>query len=392
MSAQDRTLSDPDWSVGAIDVTLRRVNPAQPCEPAARGDGRPAAPQAKPSSSLPSVNVPCYSARFVPPFAEVLSTYECVPPEAIAKLRAIDPASRISATVANDLAVHQVAITGDPDLGLKAARRMPLGRAGPLDYAMHSAATVRESAAVARRYIRAYSDVLNIRLDGEDTRVVVRLEVGVPAPRPILDFMMSAWYANHIRPLLAGARGLECRFSHQRPANMTEYERAFEGAALQFGAPSYGFAFEGEYLEAPLPCADAAIHVVLCEHVQRTLEQSIGQPTLSSQVREVASRDLREGTPKLFTVAHQLRLRPRTLARRLAREGTTFSAILDGVRQELGQGFVIGDELSLTEIAFRLGFSHVEAFYRAFRRWTGRTPLTYRHEHAVSGAAVIVTS
>jgi AraC-like DNA-binding protein len=392
MSAQDRTLSDPDQSVGASNVDFRRVNSAQPCEPAARGDRRPAKRQAKPSSSLPNVNVPCYSARFVPPFAEVLSTYECVPPEAIAKLRAIDPASRISATVANDLAVHQVAITGDPDLGLKAARRMPLGRAGPLDYAMHSAATVRESAAVAGRYIRAYSDVLNIRLDGEDTRAVVRLEISVPAPRPILDFMMSAWYANHIRPLLADARGLECRFSHQRPANMIEYERAFEGAALQFGAPSYGFAFEGEYLEAPLPGADATIHVVLCEHVRRTLEQSIGQPTLSSQVREVVSRDLREGTPTLFAVAQQLRLSPRVLARRLAREGTTFSAILDGVRQELGQGFVIGDELSFTEIALRLGFSQIEGFYRAFRRWTGRTPLKYRHEHAVSGAAVIGTS
>jgi AraC-like DNA-binding protein len=91
-------------------------------------------------------------------------------------------------------------------------------------------------------------------------------------------------------------------------------------------------------------------------------------------------------------VAHQLRLNFRALARKLAREGTTFSAILDDVRQDLGQGFVIGDELSLTEIAFQLGFSHVEAFYRAFRRWTGRTPLTYRHEHAVSGAAVIATS
>ena len=219
MSTQDRTLSDPDWSVGAMDATLRRVNSAQPCEPAARGDERLATtPQTKPSFSLPNVNVPCYSARLVLPFAEVLSTYECVPTEDIAKLRAIDPACRISATVANDLAVHHVAITGDPDLGLKAARRMPLGRAGPLDYAIHSAATVRESAAVARRYIRAYTDVLNIRLDGEDTRAVVRLEVGVPAPRPILDFMMSAWYANHIRPLVAGVRRLECRFSHQRPA------------------------------------------------------------------------------------------------------------------------------------------------------------------------------
>jgi hypothetical protein len=76
MSAQDRTLSDPHWSVGATGVTLRRVNSAQPCEAAALGDERPATPQAKPSSRFPNVNVPCHSARFVPAFAEILSTYD----------------------------------------------------------------------------------------------------------------------------------------------------------------------------------------------------------------------------------------------------------------------------------------------------------------------------
>ena len=106
------------------------------------------------------------------PFAQVLSTYECFAPESLNKLKAIDPACRIPATVANELAARQVADTGDPDLGLKAARAMPLGRAGALDYAIHSAATVRESAAVADRYIRAYSDVLNVRLDRDDSRAL----------------------------------------------------------------------------------------------------------------------------------------------------------------------------------------------------------------------------
>ena len=68
---------------------------------------------------------------------------------------------------------------------------------------------------------------------------------------------MSAWYANHIRAPLAGAPGLECWFAHPKPADTTEYERAFEGAGLRFAAPCYGFAFDREYLEAPLPCADA---------------------------------------------------------------------------------------------------------------------------------------
>lgn len=329
------------------------------------------------------MDVPCYSARFIPPFAQVLSTYDGFAPESLNKLRAIDPACRIPAAVANDLAIRQVAMTGDPDLGLKAARAMPLGRAGPLDYAIHSAATVRESTAVADRYIRAYSDILNLRLDREDSRAVVKFETTVPMPKPILDFTMSAWYANHIRTPLAEAPGLECWFSHPRPANTTEYERAFEGADLRFEAPSYGFAFDQEYLEAPLPCADAALHAVLCEHVQLALSLSTQHRTLSGRVREIAARELVDGDPTVFTVARQLHMSARTLARRLEREGTTFSALLDGLRQELAQRYVTHHELAFTEIAFRLGFSHVEAFYRAFRRWTGQTPLTYRRARGV---------
>jgi AraC-like DNA-binding protein len=206
---------------------------------------------------------------------------------------------------------------------------------------------------------------------------VVTLEMRVPAPRPILDFTMGAWYANHIRPPLAGAHGLECWFSHPRPSNTTEYERAFEGASLRFGAPGYGFAFDREYLEAPLPCADAALHGLLCEHVE-ALDQSIRRPTVRSQVREAASRELRDGRPLAFTVARHLQMSARTLARRLEREGTTFSKVVDDLKEELALRYVTQFELGFDDIAFRLGFSHVEAFYRAFRRWTGQTPLRYR--------------
>ncbi len=333
----------------------------------------------------------CHSARFIPPFVQVLSTNERFSAESLDRLRAIDPACRIPTAVANDMAVHQVAVTGDPDLGLKAAHAMPLGRAGPLDYAIHSAATVRQSVAVAGRFIRAYSDVLNIRLDGEDSRAVVKLSMSIPAPRPILDFTMGAWYANHVRPPLGGARGLECWFAHPRPPDTTEYERTFEGAALRFEAPSYGFAFDREYLDAPLPCADTSLHALLCEHVWTTLEQSVQCPTLTSQVREIASREILKGTPTASTIADELRMSARTLARRLDREGATFSALIDGLRQELALKHVAGDELGFTDIAFRLGFSHAEAFYRAFRRWTGGTPLTYRRAHAVSNAVAIRT-
>ena len=247
----------------------------------------------------------CYSARFVPPFAQVLSTYECFDRESLQKLKAIDPVGRITTAVANELAVRQVAATGDRNLGLKAARAMPLGAAGPLDFAIQSASTVRESMVVARRFIRAYSDVLDVRLDGEDSRVVVKLQMSIPAPRAIFDFTMGAWYANHIRLPLAGAPGLECWFAHRQPSNTNEYERTFEGAVLRFEAPSYGLAFHRGHLEAPLPCAEAAVHALLCQHVQLTLGS--GDPAADPQQpgprnrveRPPAGRpvDLRGGSP-----------------------------------------------------------------------------------------------
>lgn len=73
--------------------------------------------------------------------------------------------------------------------------------------------------------------------------------------------------------------------------------------------------------------------------------------------------------PTVFSVAAQLRMSVRTLGRRLEAEGTTFSVVLDHLRRELALRYVAGKTMAITEIAFRLGFSHVEAFYRAFKQW-----------------------
>jgi len=68
----------------------------------------------------------------------------------------------------------------------------------------------------------------------------------------------------------------------------------------------------------------------------------------------------------------------RTLARRLESEGTTFRDLVDEVRRKLAVDHVGNRDIGFSELSYRLGFSHVAAFHRAFRRWTGQTPLTYR--------------
>ena len=74
----------------------------------------------------------------------------------------------------------------------------------------------------------------------------------------------------------------------------------------------------------------------------------------------------------------------RTLQLRLSHEGTSFAATLDAVRHALALEYLEDPMLSLGQIAVLLHFSDASAFYRAFKRWTGRVPGEYRR---VNGGA-----
>jgi AraC-like DNA-binding protein len=324
------------------------------------------------------MNSPCYSARFIEPFAHLLSGYESYPTKSLEGLKAIDPDARIPMQVAHELALDQVQRTGDPDLGLKAARVMPFGRAGALTYAMHTAATVREAMEVGARYTYLFCDAASARLDVQGNRATMRFHSSVSLPKPVSDFAMSCWYLNHVRGPVSDATKLECWFLNPKPQKTTEYDCTFAKATLRFGAPFDGFSFSSDSLDAALPGADSTLHLLLCEHLALTAAHLSKRRTFAGAVRDIAMRELLHTSPSALDVARQLGMSVRTLGRRLGREGTTFSSVLDQLRHELALRYVGTRELALTEVAFRLRFSHAEAFYRAFKRWTGQTPLAYR--------------
>ena len=82
--------------------------------------------------------------------------------------------------------------------------------------------------------------------------------------------------------------------------------------------------------------------------------------------------------PTLADIAAAVRVPERTLQRRLADEGVSFSILVDDVRRNLAFKDLADPSLSVTEIALRLHFADPAAFYRAFKRWTGESPVTYR--------------
>jgi len=82
------------------------------------------------------------------------------------------------------------------------------------------------------------------------------------------------------------------------------------------------------------------------------------------------------------TQAKRWSVSPRTLRRRLAKEGTTLSRLLDEARLHRARNYLQHTPATtVTEIAQVLGYADETSFRRAFKRWTGESPKAYRAHH-----------
>jgi AraC-like DNA-binding protein len=268
---------------------------------------------------------------------------------------------------------------GDRNLGMALGRSMRFGEGGAFDFAVQSAATVRESLDVAGRYCSLICDSLSIWQESRRRQILVRLADEASWTVPGADFAMCAFYKLHLANMLPAAAQLECWFPYAAPEDMADHLHNFPGTRLCFGASFFGFAFNRSYEGAPLPAADPILHPLHCYRVRSMLDGVRRRSGTSLRVRRVILEQLHEvkGAPG-DRVADALGISRRTLSRRLEQEGTSFVEELDRARREIALVHVAETEEPLTEVAYLLGFSHVESFHRAFKRWTGETPLAYR--------------
>jgi AraC-like DNA-binding protein len=102
------------------------------------------------------------------------------------------------------------------------------------------------------------------------------------------------------------------------------------------------------------------------------------QSPLKVQVENAIAALLPHGQARQDLVAAELGMSPRTLARRLAAEGSSFAEILTQVRSALADRYLADRTLPISQIAWLLGYAEISAFTRAFQRWTGLVPSAAR--------------
>ena len=112
--------------------------------------------------------------------------------------------------------------------------------------------------------------------------------------------------------------------------------------------------------------------------MERVLKDIPREDGLLVSVRKAIAELMRDGEPKLAQVANKIATSPRTLQRRLKNYGLEFKKLVAETRRRFALDYLKDRKNTLTQIAFLLGYSEVSAFNRAFKRWTGSTPLDYR--------------
>jgi AraC-like DNA-binding protein len=268
-------------------------------------------------------------------------------------------------------------LAGTPHLALRIAEATPPGAFGIVEYVCRSAPTLGAALAQWVRYLSVLDDAVEVALVEEGDRTSLRVMVESEAPAPASHELCFALVVLHARRLLSSPfRPVAVELEHRARGDVAPYE-AFFDAKVTFGARTTQLVMPTAAMDAKLATADPSLLAVLTRAADELLGKSRGAPPIVAQVKRVLWEALREDDADVGNVAKRLGLSPRSLQRRLKDEGASFQGVREEARAELAQRY-LDDGLSIAEISFLLGFSQPSAFFRAFKRWTGVTPLESR--------------
>lgn len=164
---------------------------------------------------------------------------------------------------------------------------------------------------------------------------------------------------------------------HRAPADLREHERIF-GRRPEFEQSHGQLAFDASLLSHRLVNHNAELQSLLGNVLEQALSRFQAESSLRDQVEHAVASRLQHGLPDIEVIAKQLSVSPRTLQRRLQEQGASYLDVVNEARQKLAEQYLRVPTVPLTEIAFLLGFTEPSNFHRAFKRWTGLTPLEAR--------------
>ncbi|MEO9964184.1 MAG: AraC family transcriptional regulator ligand-binding domain-containing protein [Reichenbachiella sp.] len=167
-------------------------------------------------------------------------------------------------------------------------------------------------------------------------------------------------------------------FQHEAPSNLKSHQQAFSCDILFDQEKNY-LAYKTQDLELRTAKADTAINLFLVERVaEETSGIQVRISKIIADVEMLVMDALPSGIPSVAMLAEHLGMSNRTLTRRLAEDNMTVRDIIQKIQLKVSKDLLKNSTHSIAEISFQTGFSEQSAFNRAFKRWTGQSPVEFR--------------
>lgn len=199
---------------------------------------------------------------------------------------------------------------------------------------------------------------------------------------PRLDYAQKAFllFAFGLACWLVARRVPVLGVDYTEPAPRSDSSRVYQ-APIRHDQTHVGLSFDARWLELPVVQSPQSLREFLARAPANLLIKYRDAGSVSERIRRLLHRRLDAGDLSLEAAGEALAMAPPTLRRRLRDEGHGFQALKDALRRDAAIAHLARPELTLPEIAQRLGFSEASTFHRAFKKWCGVAPGAYRLTH-----------
>lgn len=291
-----------------------------------------------------------------------------------------DPDHRVNFLQTSQLLKRCVEITGCDHLGLVLGEQSCPSHLGVAGFLLKTAPTVQVALQSLVDNLDLHDNGGIASLDVGPDFTSLRYSLHLPetlAREQIYD--LSAAVMFQIIRMICGKnwRASSISIERRRPSDVAPYRRFFD-TPIYFDATASAITFHSHWLGEVPPTAD----LLLFRHLQKEADYLHEQQNL--EVMDVLPVVLRRAllTERFSSreIADELGLHERSLHRRLKAAGTSFRQQLDAARKSAGEELLENTALPICEIATALGYADSSGFIRAFRRWSGTSPASWREQ------------
>jgi AraC-like DNA-binding protein len=291
-----------------------------------------------------------------------------------------DPEARVPYAAVLGLIERAAAATGDASFGLRLGASRDQHDSGLLGFVLLNSSTLMDALTNLQRYFRVIGEGEEFEIERGGPQVTLRFRETDPELRGLrqnsdyLAAMLVRACRDMTRKRVSPVR---VEFIHRRPNRPVGYAEIL-CCPVRFNAEWDGLVYSAETMSLPVIGADNRLLTVLEDACKKILGPTPKKQDLVHDVRELIIDKLAKGTAKFDEVARELNMSTKTLERRLAACDSAFSNLLDDIRCDLAKQYLAETVFRLDQISYLVGYSEPAAFVRAFRRWTGTTPMKFR--------------